>query len=109
MKKGLKCPFFWRFMETNLRKFYAFVCKEKGKEQACISLVYDTYTPLVQEAMDALAFDGAWIKEGRQVSADGRVEISDSLTYWMDDTSISLEQFAQMEFHHGANAKIEKA
>ena len=100
MKKGLKCPFFWRFMETNLRKFYAFVCN---------NLVYDTYTPLVQEAMDALAFDGAWIKEGRQVSADGRVEISDSLTYWMDDTSISLEQFAQMEFHHGANAKIEKA
>lgn len=96
-------------METNLRKFYAFVCKEKGKEQACINLVYDTYTPLVQEAMDALAFDGAWIKEGRQVSTDGRVEISDSLTYWMDDTSISLEQFAQMEFHHGTNAKIEKA
>lgn len=49
-----------------VRRFYAYICDKKGLEQATINLVCFQMTNLEQEIMDALAFDGAIIKEGKK-------------------------------------------
>ncbi len=91
-----------------VRRFYAYICQEKDLEQASINLVCSKMTSLEQEIMDALAFDGAMIKEGKEVACDGRIYSKDSIEFWMDDQSISIMDLMKVDFHHGSNAKVEK-
>ncbi len=95
-------------MYEMIRRFYAYICKEKGLEQAQINLVCSQWTQREQEIMDALAFDGAIVKEGNESLCDGRIVSKDSIEFWMDEQSISIMDLMKGDFHHGSNAKIEK-
>ncbi len=91
-----------------VRRFYAYICDKKGLEQATINLVCFQMTNLEQEIMDALAFDGAIIKEGKKADCDGRIYSKESIEFWMDDESISIMDLMKVDFHHGFNAKVIK-
>lgn len=91
-----------------VRKFYAYVCQTKGLDQACINIVSKQWTHVEQEIMDALAFDGALIKEGNECACDGRIYSKDSIECWIDDHCVSIVELMNVDFHHGGNARIEK-
>lgn len=89
------------------RHFYAYVCKILKKEKASISLYCEALDENAQTIMDALAFDGACIWEGKKQDADGLIDIKNE-RFYLKGKQIECDQFASIPFHHGYNAVITK-
>ena len=91
-------------MFEEVQKFYSYCQKQLSKTIVSVNVVTDTFDET--EIVDALAFCGAIVYEGKPYGADARIEKG---AYYLNDQEVPVSAFASMEIKYSySNARIKK-